>query len=194
MGFVALKCPQCGEDIELDDSREFGFCQYCGTKIMQERQNIHLSGSVSVDRGSEVNNLLTRARTLLSQNRRTDAIRIYERVLEIDPINEEAMNQLHMVESVITGPNVSVSHSSGSVCKGMKINYSIDGRKIGSFEFGSSAQIVVPIGQHQLTFWHTMYKKNVVDVNIQDCYTKLSISLQTKMGGKMLVNVSQMMV
>lgn len=193
MGFVALKCPQCGADIELDDSREFGFCQYCGTKIMQEQQNIHLSGSVSVDRGSEVNNLLTRARMLLSQNRQTDATRIYERVLEMDPVNEEAMNQLHVIESVVTGPNVSVTHS-GGLCKGTKINYSIDGRKLGSFEFGSSIQIVVPIGQHKLTFWHTMYKKNEVDVNIQDCYTKLNISLQTKMRGKMLVNVSQMMV
>ena len=33
MVLIALKCPHCGGDIQLDDSREFGFCLYCGTKI-----------------------------------------------------------------------------------------------------------------------------------------------------------------
>ena len=36
MAMIAIKCPQCGADIQLDDSREFGFCNYCGTKVMQD--------------------------------------------------------------------------------------------------------------------------------------------------------------
>lgn len=34
MKIIALKCPNCNADIELDQDREFGFCNYCGTKIM----------------------------------------------------------------------------------------------------------------------------------------------------------------
>lgn len=30
----ACQCPNCSAQISLDDSCEFGFCQYCGTKIM----------------------------------------------------------------------------------------------------------------------------------------------------------------
>lgn len=30
----ACQCPNCNAQISLDDSRDFGFCQYCGTKIM----------------------------------------------------------------------------------------------------------------------------------------------------------------
>ena len=30
----ACQCPNCNAHISLDDSRDFGFCQYCGTKIM----------------------------------------------------------------------------------------------------------------------------------------------------------------
>lgn len=26
MGFIALRCPSCGAEIELDSNREFGFC------------------------------------------------------------------------------------------------------------------------------------------------------------------------
>lgn len=40
MGFIALKCPSCGADISLDESRDFGFCQYCGTKVMRDIQVI----------------------------------------------------------------------------------------------------------------------------------------------------------
>lgn len=34
MKMVSLKCPDCGANIELDSEREFGFCSYCGTKIL----------------------------------------------------------------------------------------------------------------------------------------------------------------
>ena len=37
MTLIALRCPNCSGDIELDDSREFGFCLYCGTKIMVQK-------------------------------------------------------------------------------------------------------------------------------------------------------------
>ena len=30
----ACQCPNCKAHISYDDSREFGFCQYCGSKIM----------------------------------------------------------------------------------------------------------------------------------------------------------------
>ena len=34
MSIIALKCPNCGGNLEFEDSREFGFCQFCGTKVM----------------------------------------------------------------------------------------------------------------------------------------------------------------
>ncbi len=38
MAFVALRCPNCSGDIQLDDSKEFGFCLYCGSKVMIQRE------------------------------------------------------------------------------------------------------------------------------------------------------------
>ena len=44
MAVRALKCPSCGADITLDDSREFGFCAYCGSRIqIGERVNVHVT-------------------------------------------------------------------------------------------------------------------------------------------------------
>ena len=47
MAFVPVKCPSCGADISLDDSNEFGFCQFCGIKIMNnaiQRLKVEYSG------------------------------------------------------------------------------------------------------------------------------------------------------
>ncbi len=62
MGMIAVKCPQCGADIQLDDSREFGFCNYCGTKIIQDRIIHEHKGSVKVDNSERINNLYQIAR------------------------------------------------------------------------------------------------------------------------------------
>lgn len=34
MAFIAAKCPECGGAIQLDDSKELGFCMYCGMKVL----------------------------------------------------------------------------------------------------------------------------------------------------------------
>lgn len=39
MNLIHLRCPDCGADLEVDNSREFCFCQYCGTKIILEDQS-----------------------------------------------------------------------------------------------------------------------------------------------------------
>jgi len=48
LALISLKCPNCGESIELDDKREFGFCMYCGNKwIKQEsvKQRMEIDNS-----------------------------------------------------------------------------------------------------------------------------------------------------
>ena len=37
MAFIAAKCSQCGANIQVDDSRESGFCTYCGAKFVTEK-------------------------------------------------------------------------------------------------------------------------------------------------------------
>ena len=49
MGFIKLTCPNCGADIQLDETKEYGFCTYCGTKIMQDKLVIEHKGKISID-------------------------------------------------------------------------------------------------------------------------------------------------
>lgn len=61
---IALKCPSCSADLTLDDNREFGFCQYCGTKIQLAERVVH-SGTVQLDGIRTAQQKLEAAKTLI---------------------------------------------------------------------------------------------------------------------------------
>ncbi len=88
MAVVALKCPSCNGDIEFDDSREFGFCSFCGTKVMiqEEIQKIKVihTGSVVVDDSGKAANYLALASSALKNGNYGEAYDYYTKVLELD--------------------------------------------------------------------------------------------------------------
>ena len=40
MGIVSLNCPNCGGKLQMDDSLEKGYCQYCGGEVIIKKDNI----------------------------------------------------------------------------------------------------------------------------------------------------------
>ncbi len=91
MGMVALKCPACGADIQLDDSREFGFCNYCGTKVMQEKIVVEHQGTVKVDNSEYVEKFLQNARRAYKKQDWEETEKYYNLVEQNDPSNIEAI-------------------------------------------------------------------------------------------------------
>lgn len=90
MGMIPVNCPNCGADIQLDDSREFGFCNYCGTKVIQEKVVVEHRGSVQLDKKSEIDNYLK----IIKRNAKKDDVHVIreycKKILEIDAENVEA--------------------------------------------------------------------------------------------------------
>ena len=37
MALVPAQCPQCGGNIKVDDTKEAGICEYCGTAFITEK-------------------------------------------------------------------------------------------------------------------------------------------------------------
>lgn len=85
MAIITLECPKCGGEIQLDDSREFGFCVYCGAKVMiqEEKQRIEISGSVKFDESEKYSNYLNLANQAFSTGNINEAYRYYTKSLEI---------------------------------------------------------------------------------------------------------------
>lgn len=38
MKLVNLKCPECGAQLKVDPNRQFVYCEYCGTKILLDKE------------------------------------------------------------------------------------------------------------------------------------------------------------
>lgn len=89
---LQLKCPNCGADITLDDTREYGFCSYCGTKVLLDEYKKRVDGVPGVA------NLLLRAEDFLKKGDVEKAKEYYSRVLDIDIYNAEANNKLNMIK------------------------------------------------------------------------------------------------
>ena len=93
---IALKCPNCGADITLDDTRDFGFCTYCGTKVLLDEYKKRVDGVPGIA------NLLLRAYDFLKQGNVEKAREYYNRVLDIDIHNNEAILGLSKIERIET--------------------------------------------------------------------------------------------
>lgn len=117
MGIIAIKCPSCGADVSLDESREFGFCTYCGTKVMQDKLIVEHRGNVKVDNSEELKNLYQAARNARETNDSETAIKHYERISVLDPNSWEAMFYLVVLKTEnITNAQIASAASSIANC------------------------------------------------------------------------------
>lgn len=91
MGFISTNCPGCGSPIELDDSREFGFCQFCGTKIVQDKIVVEHKGEVKIDNSEIVKKYLENAHRALSKRDWEEVEKYYNLVEQNSPDNMEAV-------------------------------------------------------------------------------------------------------
>lgn len=86
----ALKCPQCGGDVELDENQEYGFCKYCGTKVQNTNFKI-IKGKIELVGNPTVDNYIKLAARYFDDGEYTEALDYYNKVLEIEPDNWKAI-------------------------------------------------------------------------------------------------------
>lgn len=88
MAMKALRCPQCGAELELDDSKEFGFCSSCGTKIMlNEVVQMKHTGSVrmQMDNSGQGRNRIVLANRAFESGNYQEAYEYFTKALEDVP-------------------------------------------------------------------------------------------------------------
>lgn len=85
MATVSIKCPNCGGALELDDSKEFGFCMFCGTqvRVQDEKTRVEVSGSVKLNENDKYGNYLTLATRAFEAKNMSEAYTYYTKALEI---------------------------------------------------------------------------------------------------------------
>ncbi len=84
MGLISVLCPSCGARAEWDDSREFGFCSYCGSLIMQDKLIVEHRGTISVDGIGTKQNYLDHAELFLEDGDFESALKNFNAALKLD--------------------------------------------------------------------------------------------------------------
>lgn len=88
MALKALKCPGCGANLELDDSREIGFCEYCGAKV-QIREIIEVR--VKADNSEQLSNYKMLGNRAYDVKNYSEALKYYSKAIEISPNDSECL-------------------------------------------------------------------------------------------------------
>lgn len=97
MGFIPAKCVKCGANIKVDESKDAGICEYCGTPYVTEKviknYNTYISNNYAGATiiGGDADNLLEMAKNAEEASNDEEANEYYSKVLELDPRNAEAL-------------------------------------------------------------------------------------------------------
>lgn len=90
MAMKALRCPQCGADLELNDEKDFGFCTHCGTKIMLH-DVVEYTGSVALDTSAQGRNRVLLGNRAFEAGNWKEAYDCFTRALEDIPDDVTAL-------------------------------------------------------------------------------------------------------
>lgn len=147
---VTMKCPSCAADLQIDNAREFMFCQYCGTKIVNLAERVEVSGSVTIDNTSAINNNLQRAYEFEQAMKIDEALRYYNQVLDLDFNNAAARQGIARCNMIVTEPNVTITFK--SLYHNFILQTSIDNAMITKFRNGDSYAFTLRPGKHIVKF------------------------------------------
>ena len=87
MTIIALKCPNCSGDVQLDDGREFGFCIYCGTRIIISD---FITRKIEIDYSGKASSYADIALDWLRRGEKERAKEYADKALDEDPLNPDA--------------------------------------------------------------------------------------------------------
>ena len=88
MSLVNVKCPNCGDSIQLDNERADGFCSYCGSKIkVQEAINL-----IRIDKSSDLQNFLNLAQSAIDGNNGKEALEYANKAIHFSTDQDMKIN------------------------------------------------------------------------------------------------------
>lgn len=165
---VVLKCPSCGANLELDETREFAFCTYCGTKISNIQNRMRIDGI------PELKSLVTRALEFEDRGDIARALEYCSRILDLDPNNQtaRAIEARHPAIPSIPATNVTIVYTS-NLGNAYKLRYTFDCRNWRELSPGESVSFQFPCGQH--TVWFCGTKDYQYSFVVSDLHKQITI-------------------
>lgn len=100
MALVNAKCTSCGSPLTVDNDRGVATCEFCGSSYVVENAILNYNNTININNatvnviGSNIENLLARAKTFENNGDISKAKEYYNRILDIDINNYDANESL----------------------------------------------------------------------------------------------------
>jgi len=156
MVLIALKCPHCSGTVQMEENMKSGFCVHCGSKILNEQS---MSGTVSIDKSTDIINNLKFAKESLKMHEWETANRLVESVLTLDADCRDAWYMKALINYRDATHKSLIDKAEG---KGMK-----------NYEIFSKADIRKCWGEYDIRVIHEVTRK-----------TRPGVKAQVKIDGK----------
>lgn len=154
MALIPAKCTQCGATIKVDDTKEAGICESCGTAFITEKaiNNFNVTNNINVSNatinmvGGDIDNLLVRAQQHEERGDYETAKEYYNRILDIDANHEIAKTKVFSLSKPYIG-NVAIDARKlatieENIRKGERISAVKMARELGGLGLADAAHFV----------------------------------------------------
>lgn len=146
MAFITLKCPSCRADIQLDNSKEFGFCSFCGTKIIQDKQVVE--HRIINNYENEISGFVALAERYYEKGEYNIAEVYYEKVIALDPKNVIANEKLKQIDNIVQTENIFIKRVSSIIDASCKFHVVIDEQVVAKLSPLQCLKKSISIGDH----------------------------------------------
>ena len=177
--FETIKCQSCGATIEIDTNASLLACEYCGTKIynklMSEKE------SKKDDILSSVKNLLIRADNFELGGDIANARVYYNRVLDIDPGNVEAIAGDRRARGIVDFDNVCICFPNAPIKSVVYVQ--IDEGEAVALRGGKEALFSCDVGRHKMLFFTVMSSECSIEFDITNAFNEKRIAIDKSIFG-----------
>ncbi len=79
-----MRCPECSGEIQLDNTKQFGFCMFCGNKVYLEKTG-------GLDNSKKIENWLKLGNDACLAGNNKEGYEYFKKILEIEPDHVDAL-------------------------------------------------------------------------------------------------------
>lgn len=153
-----ISCPNCGASMEIQETRDFAYCTFCGTKIV-------VNEIIQINRNSEIENLLNRAYEYEAKKDYAKAKEYCDKVLDIDSKNESARALEARLADASPIQNVLIKYVSNINDK-FKLRITLDGYNWHTIEPNGELSFHLSCGSYNVFFaGRKTYKRKITVVD-----------------------------
>lgn len=177
--FAAIKCSGCGANVEINESIEFAICEYCGTRIFNE-ERVALK-KAAANSGDTIQNLIKRAEAFEMSGDYLRAQQYFDRVLDIDAGNEEAIAGIRRARGIVDFDNVCVYLHRASSKSTVYVQID-DGETIPLIN-DKKVMFSCDVGIHKMLFFTILSSECVIEFEITNAFNEKRIAIEKSIFG-----------